>query len=254
MPSERRERPVRLLQKKLSSQKGASLLLALLFLLICMMVAASVLMAALSNAGKLRSNREEQQSYLILSSALRLVCGELAGTEYQGQYTYTYEPEIRDSETGALITPEKHLFTQQQGRFQCGLAGVLPLGSDLDALFAQRFQSATGEKTPLPGPPFGGEYQLTLAADLDTTAHPELASLARPVAIACQMRTDGVIRLTATLSDQLPGAIPYTMEAELTPSALPGSVLVLSGSPTEGLNQTETIRWELNWIAKKGAS
>ena len=44
------------LRKKLHSQRGASILLALLFLLVCMMAAASVLMAAVSNAGKSRSN------------------------------------------------------------------------------------------------------------------------------------------------------------------------------------------------------
>ena len=43
------------LNRKLHSQRGASILLALLFLLACMMVAASVLMAAASNAGKIRS-------------------------------------------------------------------------------------------------------------------------------------------------------------------------------------------------------
>ena len=45
------------LREKLHSQSGASILLALLFLLVCMMTAASILMAAVSNAGKLRSNR-----------------------------------------------------------------------------------------------------------------------------------------------------------------------------------------------------
>ena len=42
-----------------------------------MMVSASILMAAVSNAGKLRSGQEEQQRYLTLASALRLVCDEL---------------------------------------------------------------------------------------------------------------------------------------------------------------------------------
>ena len=53
------------LREKLHSQSGASILLALLFLLVCMMAAASVLTAAVSNAGKIRSNYEEQQLSLI---------------------------------------------------------------------------------------------------------------------------------------------------------------------------------------------
>ena len=83
------------LNRKLHSQRGASILLALLFLLACMMVAASVLMAAASNAGKIRSNYEEQQRYLALSSALRLVAGELEKAEYRGQYTFNLWSEIK---------------------------------------------------------------------------------------------------------------------------------------------------------------
>ena len=82
------------LNRKLHSQHGASILLALLFLLVCMMAAASVLTAAVSNAGKIRSNYEEQQRYLALSSALRLVAGELEQAEYRGRYTVTQWTEI----------------------------------------------------------------------------------------------------------------------------------------------------------------
>lgn len=70
------------LREKLHSQNGASILLALLFLLVCMMAAASILMAAVSNAGKIRSNYEEQQQYLALSSAIRLVSSQLERAAY----------------------------------------------------------------------------------------------------------------------------------------------------------------------------
>ena len=70
------------LRRKLKSRRGATILLALALLLLCMMVAASLLTAAVSNAGKVRSNKEEQQKYLVLSSALRLVCGELEKAGY----------------------------------------------------------------------------------------------------------------------------------------------------------------------------
>lgn len=73
--------------QKLRSQKGASMLLALLFLLICSMVTASILMAAAANAGKHRSNLEEHQIYLALSSAVSTLCDELNRCEYRGRYT-----------------------------------------------------------------------------------------------------------------------------------------------------------------------
>ena len=89
----------RMLQRKLQSQRGASLLLALLLLLICSMVGASILMAAASNAGKHRSNLEEHQTYLALSSAVSLLCDELNAAQYTGQYRYWVE-EHTDFETG----------------------------------------------------------------------------------------------------------------------------------------------------------
>lgn len=77
------------LYKKLHSQEGASILLALLLFLLCAMVAASILAAAVSNAGKNRSNRIEQQKYLTLTSALQLICDKLEQLEYTGVYTVT---------------------------------------------------------------------------------------------------------------------------------------------------------------------
>ena len=76
------------LKKKWNSSRGASILLALLFLLVCMMVGASILAAAASNAGKIKSNKEEQQKYLTLSSAVNLLVDELERMEYVGRYTY----------------------------------------------------------------------------------------------------------------------------------------------------------------------
>lgn len=77
------------LKRKWNSSRGASILLALLFLLVCMMAGASVVMAAASNAGKIRSNKEEQQKYLTLISAVTLLCDELQSVEYVGGYTIT---------------------------------------------------------------------------------------------------------------------------------------------------------------------
>ena len=73
-------------KKKLNSRRGASFLLALLFFLVCGLVASSVLMAASSNAGRSRSSREEHQTYLTISSAVRLLCDELNAAEYRGRY------------------------------------------------------------------------------------------------------------------------------------------------------------------------
>lgn len=86
------------LSEKLKSRDGASLLISLLVFLLCVMVAATVLAAAVSNAGKARSDRAEQQRYQTLSSAVRLVCDGLEEVEYLGKYnSYTWEDPLNNT-------------------------------------------------------------------------------------------------------------------------------------------------------------
>lgn len=154
------------LKGKFHSQSGASAVLALLFLLVCMMVAASVLMAAVSNAGKIQSNYEEQQRYLVLSSALRLIAGELEhkedgqGAEYQGRYTVLKWTEelVRRNEEGELDESTKetnyyYQIRQNLGTFSCG-----PL-SELD-------EEGKTPVNPVDGSPLNKEV-LTFRKELD---------------------------------------------------------------------------------------
>ena len=61
-------------------------MLAFLMLLLCIMVASSVLAAAGSNAGRIKSNRIEQQKYMTLTSAVRLICDDLETAGYTAEY------------------------------------------------------------------------------------------------------------------------------------------------------------------------
>ena len=153
------------LRGKWNSCRGASILLALLFLLVCMMAAASILMAAASNAGKLDSNKKEQQKYLAVSSAMTMLADELQKVEYAGQYewsktaVYIYrDREGNEFKEGALSDEEKNAtnddgtpkyekvidhykrtYEQQPGALtgSSWLGGVLPMRNDLDYLFAR---------------------------------------------------------------------------------------------------------------------
>lgn len=243
---------MRRIREKWNSSRGASILLALLFLLVCMLVAASVLMAAVSNAGKLRSNREEQRKYLTLSSALRLVCGELTESRYQGKYTYTVTPVYDDSETADPADPDhyRHTYTQGTGAYTCELNStveVLPLRNSLDYLFGQKLAAGAGvtrnpddeytfERLPA-AMNFPVRYTLTVAADGFET-----------VTISFQLRADGLIGLTAALPADANGH-SYAMEAELLPETPLDKTFVLKN--LGGENSTEEVRWKLNWIAKK---
>ena len=61
------------IRKKLNSSGGASILMALLLLLVAVMVSAVILAAAISAAKTIRTDREQQQTYLTVSSAAGLV-------------------------------------------------------------------------------------------------------------------------------------------------------------------------------------
>lgn len=124
---------------KLKSEKGASILLALLLLLICMMVGASVLMAAVSNAGKARSNRQEEQVYLALSSALRLVTDDLVSAKYTGNYQLLEQPDPASSDV------EIRYFVQKPGNFDC-LMGKMAYREVFDALFERYIARLVLEK------------------------------------------------------------------------------------------------------------
>lgn len=58
---------------KLNNNSGASMLMALIVVLIVVTVSAVIVSAASSNAGRIKRNMNEQQAYLTVSSAAKLV-------------------------------------------------------------------------------------------------------------------------------------------------------------------------------------
>lgn len=258
------------LREKWNSSRGASILLALLFLLICMMVGASVLMAASSNAGKIRSNREEQQRYLTLSSALTLICGELEGVEYRGRYQYEriehhHEESYADGSTYTWTNYE-HLYRQEEGSVRAAGAGylavnewalkkVFPLVNDLDALFAGNFRLPAGKKdpldlypepTPLTVPLPRSPHTLTLTANGDAA----WGGLLETVEITAEVRGSGGIVLTASLKEHP----EYIMEAVLKPGGKPDQLLVPDSHSANGTYETQPVGWTLEHIVKKEAA
>lgn len=252
------------LRKKLNSSRGASILMALLFLLVCMMVGASVLMAAASNAGKIRSNREEQQKYLTLSSALTLICDELESMKYVGEYAYKKEAVYRtelnaDGQSVSILDHYEHTYSQQKGDLRAEsstwkLKGVLPLCNDLDIIFANQFKVPAGQQNPLDTYIYNpldvsaiqpkSPHTAKLAANTDET----YGGLSEPVTVTVQMRNNGDILVTAFLENHP----EYIMEAMLKANEKPDQLLVLTNSPSNGNNETEPIQWTLDYIVKKG--
>ena len=236
------------LKRKLQSQRGASLLLALLFLALCSLVSATILMAAVSNAGKARSNLREHQSYLALSSAVDLICDEIVRSEYQGRYHYEeeiIETPVEDPETGeeTIETTIKYHFTQLEGscthkgadtESQLQLTGLLK--KDLDTLFARHIES-TLDKDEF------AEWKVQSGGTFAHTwkVHPRTGTVLDEKVVEVQLKVvedSYAIELTA----QLDG---YQLQAELTPStnrpSLPNPL------PT-GESRTESLQWKVGWI------
>lgn len=236
------------LKRKLQSQRGASLLLALLFLALCSLVSATILMAAVSNAGKARSNLREHQSYLALSSAVDLICDEIVRSEYRGRYHYEEEiietpvenPETGE-ETGEVITTTYYHFTQREGSCthkgadtESQLTGLLK--KDLDTLFAQQIESTLDRgKFATLTLQRGGTFAHTWKV------HPQTGTALDKKEVEVQLKVveeSYAIELTA----QLDG---YQLQAELTPStnrpSLPNPL------PT-GESRTESLQWKVGWI------
>ena len=234
------------LKRKLQSQRGASLLLALLFLALCSLVSATILMAAVSNAGKARSNLREHQSYLALSSAVDLICDEIVRSEYQGRYHYEEVVEktsVKDPETGeeTIETTIKYHFTQREGSCthkgadtKSQLTGLLK--NDLDTLFARQIES-TLDKDEF------AKWEVQSGGIFTHTwkVHPQTGTALDEKEVEVQLKVveeSYAIELTA----QLDG---YQLRAELTPStnrpSLPNPL------PT-GENRTESLQWKVGWI------
>ena len=264
------------LRNKLNSRRGASILLALL---VCMMVSASILMAAVSNGGKLGSNREAQQRYLTLSSAITLVSDQLTAAQYRGRYTHTVtdvkKPVTTRHPDGTTTTEWvhdywQHSYRREDGEFVCGLNGpaapVLLLGDNLDQLFAGRFQEAsvadrqTGNRydafTPRPLPAVPEFCDLTLTLQSPSEDYPGLAG--EEVRVRVSFRSTGDLHLLAELDEKgRDGAVvhTHTMQAELRASLSPVELFTLAGGDGTGRagthsEQTEVLTWTLSWVAK----
>lgn len=193
------------LREKLHSQGGASILLALLMLLVCGMVAASILAAAISNAGKVRSSRVEQQKYLTLSSAVELVCGQLQKSKYEGcyeVYEWTEKRLRRDIHNnpakdgdGNYIYDYEPCFYCEQRRgsyydgeardvmLQDSLLTLLPdMKKELDGVFSRQFPGEAMGYKPLGAADVSDprEYLLLVSLPDNLSGYPYAADNADP--------------------------------------------------------------------------
>lgn len=81
--------------EKLKSRSGASILFAILVFMLCILAGTAALTAAAANTGRYTHLRAEQQKYLTVSSAAKLLRSQVAGKELVKTVTHT-APETTD--------------------------------------------------------------------------------------------------------------------------------------------------------------
>lgn len=246
------------MKQKLKSEYGASILLALLFFLICTLVTAVLLMAAASNAGKVRSNREVHQKYLAVSSALELVCEDLLSKEYCGQYDYWEEviehPSTDENGYDTTTYTYEYHYNQIKGQYNCELSELLL--DELDRMFYAQMQTDVNGLTHTPSGTIHLGTYLGTPELLEHKTHiitvtPELEGeelTAQEVVVTIKLDDSYTVNLFARLKeDDGQEAAAYAMEAELTPTTLPR----IETRPTEnGTHQSSPLKWRLGWITK----
>lgn len=118
-----------MVREKLKSRKGASIILALLVLLICITAGTAALTAASANAGRYTHLRADQQRYLAVASAAKLVRGELCGQSFEASV------EIQENRTLPGEDADPQPFILKEPSVTCaGTFGVW-LKDDLTTLF-----------------------------------------------------------------------------------------------------------------------
>lgn len=245
---------MRALKAKLNSRRGASLLLALLFFLIALLVGASILMAAASNGGKAKSNRDEQQAYLTLSSALQLVVDDINGATYSGKYRYS------DDYYYGWYT---YTYAQQKG--ECTSQFLEPFRPAME----QTFSKVCNEKVS----GFTGRYSTfdwvplsTTAMDLPLTETMTLkvsggtgdeyqAITAETVKVELTMNSDFTVSATATITTAGSVFENYSMVADFTLAVDNRNAITVDQDGTNGTEYLrEMLKWKLGKMVKGWAS
>jgi len=137
-----------LLKNKLIDRSGASMLIALVLFLTCAMIGSVILSSAAGNADKIRTRKSEQQNYLSVSSAARLVQSAVNGTVYSGWENYTVYECVGET---LPLRPPKHsdvadVCTEMtyENNEDAGLK------ADIEAAVYQAYRSHTKYVEPIP--------------------------------------------------------------------------------------------------------
>lgn len=245
---------MRALKAKLNSRRGASLLLALLFFLIALLVGASILMAAASNGGKAKSNRDEQQAYLTLSSALQLVVDDINGATYSGKYLYEYKYATNNYN---II----FAYTQQEG--ECTSQFLAPFRPAIEQEFSEVCKEkvsgftewySTFNWVPLSTTAMTLPLTETMTLKVSGGTGDEYQAItAETVKVELTMDSNFTIQATATITEG--NFKDYSMVADFTLAVDNRNAITVNRDGTNGtVYSQEMLKWKLGKMVKGWAS
>lgn len=213
------------IRRKLNSQRGASMLMALLLMLVGIMVSAVIISAATSAAVNKRSEKEQQQAYLAVSSAAELVRDDFQSLT--GRY--------KDVTTTVTDTDGTTTTTNDTIKATCAVGDMI---NDIGAWFI-------GKNTTSP---YANTYAKTYTFSVDG-----YEDVSAEILVSVDTGSDGsskVYNLTATFTNGVDSEHPcrmvLTMEGKLAEERT-------SGDAGSGSTQvvTQTLEWNKAKLQKE---
>ena len=232
------------------------MLLAILFFLVCAMVGAVVLTAAATNAGRLARNRQEQQDYLAVASAAKLVREDITGGTFTGSYreivTEIYYPAVYDQE-GNLVSAAYTTRTveyrvdpvrTEESVFLSGMKALL------ESIYFSTVPAETGLQETLMG---DTERTLALETSKGDAVIPTVSGNLRVASSDNSSQGEGRYAITAELAALRDGTSDYPTVLKLAPRVRDAMETEVTGSGNTTIyttTYTTTVTWTGETVTK----
>lgn len=250
------------MKDKLSRRRGAALLYAMMFFLFCALVGTIVVTAAAANAGKAAKMREEQQEYLAVRSAAKLVADMMKNGVFRGYFTAENEVVETVTDLGGVIQPvQTNVITFPGGEMGYEMTGIECLSGEMETAIGNLYlQGASYNNVMLLTKISGGGGVSDVSGDAAYQVPADIRSV-------FQVEADGMPAVTVTMeiSQGGDGRLPVYAATLTAVSASENYRLVLDSIATLSttterkvvgnvttVKSSTAISWD-GWEARKDA-
>jgi len=240
--------------KKLKSDRGATLIIALLFFMVCIMVASAIMTAAVANMGRIDKQRDEEQIYLAVFSAVRMLQDDFSDmTPCKAQktdieYTCNYNDEHPDI-AGAWDC------TDQDGNDTGSAGAILADYVNKAVIYVLRYNQAPDMKTftITPDAPELSLIPVTVEMTMSKDYILKFALSAESASGSSYAVTLSIAGNASASSSVDSGAFCHHLEQSATPVLVNGEWVYPTIDNTYAINRTTystTVEWSPGTISK----